>query len=155
MPVIELSEAETRTVDRELMLDYVSQLAIEDRRAALSQMPGALEHAQRMWFGRATTQKRSTLTYFVRDRVLPCGERAALPADFYWVRCPVDNLLILFWGEDAIVEGDRARLRVPYVPLPRYLEAEEADRLKRYLSRRGSLPERGEGGDRFAGLDLS
>lgn len=153
MPVIELSEAETRTVDRELMLDYVSQLAIEDRRAALSQMPGALEHAQQMWFGRATTQKRSTLSFIARDRALPCGARAELPAEFFWVRCPEDNLLILFWGEDAIVEGDRARLRMPYVPLPRYLDDDELDALQR--ARAAERVDADTGGDRFAGLDLS
>lgn len=147
MPVIELTESETRTVDRELMLDYVSQLAIEDRRHVLEQMPGALEHARSMWFGRATTQKASTLTYFVRDRVLPSGERAELPSVYYWVRCPVDNLLLLFWGEDAVVEDGRVRLRMPYEPLPRYLDPDELARLRSWTGPKE--------GSRFAEIDLS
>lgn len=148
MPVIELSESETRTVDRELMLDYTSQLAIEDKAAELRKIPGALEHARSMWFGRATTQKASTLIYFVRDRVLPSGVRAELPDVYYWVRCPVDNLLILFWGEDAIIEGDRVRLRMPYVPLPRYLDPQELADLRDALSYEGEP-------DRFSNLDLT
>lgn len=151
MPVIELSESETHCVDRELILDYASQLAIEDRRLALKSVPGALERAEEMWFGRATTCKSLTLRCFAHARVLPTGERAKLPALYWWVRCPVDQLLILFWGEEAEQVGDRVRLRMPYEPLPRYLDPYELDTLRRYLA---AARERSEG-ERFAGLDLS
>ncbi len=151
MPVIELSERETREVDRELMVDYTTQMAIEDRTEALSKVPGALEHARSMWCGRATWQKSLTLNSIARERVLPSGEFAELPEVYYWTRCPVDGLLVLFWGEDAIVEGDRVRLRMPYDPLPRYMDPEELDLLRRALYARGEVAE----GDRFAYLDLS
>lgn len=151
MPVIELSARETREIDRELMVDYTTQMAIDDRTEALSKMPEALEHARSMWSGRATWQKSLTLRSIARERVLPSGELADLPEVYYWTRCPVDGILILFWGESAIVEGDRALLRMPYDPLPRYMDPEELELLQCALSARAEAEE----GDRFEQLDLS
>lgn len=146
MPVIECDASETRAIDCELWVDLISQRALEDRRRALEAIsPTAWNTACSMFTGRATTRKRWTLDFITSSRALPCGRRASLPAEYFFLRDPDGDGALILWGDDVWEEEDetgRVWLRT-YVPLRRYDPERDP-----------SLTGEDQEVERFAGLDF-
>ena len=145
MPVIECSALESRAINSELFAGTLHRLAWEERCRNAPQtvmghtLPELLALGRDLYYAADTKRKRWILTEVVCSRALFDGSRASFPEVLYWLRDPgklgaktqqdpLADLCLLAWGDVWEEIGDgRVRLRMPYDPLPHYVDPADAD----------------------------
>lgn len=147
MPVIECTEIESLALNSEERACSTIRRALSDRKKRLGEN---YTSAVNLFEDRAILRKQHRLKVIAASRVLPTGERAELPEDYFFFRDPTRDRLILAWG-DVFDEDDSGHLTLrPYHPLPRWVPEEERDALLLALR-----PGDEQSPSRFADIDVS